>query len=501
MTTINSASGTKGTLSSAGIGSGLDVNSIITSLMNVEKLPLGKLTSAASVLQTKLSAFGQMQSLVSSFRDSLAPLLSANSYSVTSASSSDSTAVSASSTSTAIPGSYAVSVTNLSSTQSVVSASGIGQFTAATDTVGTGTITISLGSWNTNANGTLPASPVFTPKVGATDIVIPVGASANTLQKVADAINNAKGGVSATVVTDGTGARLALQSSSTGASNGFRVTVVDDVPTNTETQGLSRLAFDPQNGANAMSLTQAASDTHASINGISVTSQGNTLTDVVGGMTFNLSKITTSPVAVNVSRNTGSVKTLLTNFVAAYNALNSFIATATSFDPDTKKGALLQGDSAATTLQNQLRAVVGQPGTASTTLTTLSAIGVEFQKDGTVKLNDTKVNAALQNLPELAKAMSNVNTGDPKQNGFAKKMADWADTLLATNGTLPGKTASIKSQISANQKSQETFNIRLAAIEARIRAQYNALDTTMSKANALSQYVNQQITTWNKNTA
>lgn len=501
MTTITSATGSGGSISSSGIGSGLDVNAIITSLMNVEKLGLSKLQATATTMQTKLSAFGQMQSLVSAFHDASVPLFNKNSFAVTSASSTDSSSVSASSSTSAIPGSYSVSVTSLSSTQNVVTASGVGQFSAASDVVGTGTITISLGSWNTNPDGTLPASPLFTPKAGGTDIVIPVGASANTLQDVANAINQAGAGVSATVVTDATGSRLALQSTSSGAANGFRVTVADDVPANTATQGLNRLVFDPENVGNAMSLSQAASDTHATINGIDVTTSSNTLADVVGGMTFVLGKVTTSPVTVNVTSNTDAVKNMLISFVSAYNGLTSFLSDATKYDPVAKQGALLQGDATTTGLQNRLRAMIGQSGTASSVFSTISAIGIEFQKDGRLSINDTRLAAALKNLPELTKAMSNVDLATPANNGFAKKISDWTRDLLASNGTLPGKTTSIQSQIAANQKDQDRFNAKLTAIEARLRAQYTNLDTVMSRANALSQYVSQQVTTWNKNTA
>jgi flagellar hook-associated protein 2 len=118
-----------------------------------------------------------------------------------------------------------------------------------------------------------------------------------------------------------------------------------------------------------------------------------------------------------------------------------------------------------------------------------------------LKLDGVKVSAALANLPELTLAMGQVNAADPSKNGFAKKLADWAGSLLATDGRLPGKTKSIQSQIVANQKDQAKFNDRLSQIESRLRTQYSMLDTTMSKANALSQYVSQQITTWNKSTA
>jgi len=481
-----------GSISSAGIGSGLDVSSIVSSLMAVETQPLTKLQTVASTMQTKLSAFGQMQSFVSSFRDAAAQLQTASNYAVTTATSSDTTSVGASSTTKAIPGSYAVSVTSLASTQSTVSASG--QFSAGTDAVGTGSITISLGTWSTGQTS-------FTAKSGSTDVVIPIGASENTLAGIRDKINAANAGVSATLVTDATGTRLALQSSATGAANGFRVTVSDDDAANTDALGLSRLAFDPPSATTGTTLTQSAANTKASINGIAVETTGSTLSDVVDGMTFNLSKVTTTPVTVSVTRNTDSVKSLVTNFVAAYNALASFLSSATSYDASTKTAALLQGDATTTGLQNQLRSMVAQAGKASGTFGTLSDIGLEFQKDGRLKVNDTKLSAALSNLPELTKAMTNVDTATPTNNGFAKSLTAWADGLLGSTGSLTGKTKSIQSQIASNQKDQDNLSTRLTAIEARIRAQYTALDTTMSNANALSKYVTQQITTWNKSTA
>jgi flagellar hook-associated protein 2 len=481
-----------GSISSAGIGSGLDVSSIVSSLMAVERLPLTKLQTTGSTMQTKLSAFGQMQSLVSAFRDASAALYNADAFSVTSASSSDPTAVSAGSTAQAVPGAYAVSVSALSATQSAVSASG--QFTSSTDVVGTGTLTLTLGTWNAGQTA-------FTPKTGTTSVAIPIGASENTLAGIRDKINAANAGVSATIVTDATGSRLALQSSATGADNGFRLSVADADGNNTNAAGLSRLAFDPPAGAARMTLTQSAANTQATINGIAVTTPNNTLTDVVGGISFSLGKVTTVPVTVNVTRNTDSVKNLMTSFVAAYNALNGFLSSATQYDAATKKAALLQGDATTTGLQNQLRQMVGQPGLASPAFGSLSDVGLEFQKDGTLKLNDTKVTAALKKLPELTTAMSHVDATKPANNGFAKRLATWADGLLGTDGALTGKSKSIQSQIASNQKDQDKFSDRLTATEARIRSQYTALDKTMSNANALSKYVQQQITTWNKSTA
>jgi flagellar hook-associated protein 2 len=480
MTTITP---TTGTISSAGIGSGLDVNSIVTQLMAVERQPLTRLQTKATTMQTELSAFGQMQSLVSGLQDAATPLFNPDSFALSNASSGDSTSVSATTTTKAVPGIYSVSVSALSATQSLVSAAGV--FADATAAVGTGSLTIRLGTWNAGQTA-------FTPKAGSSDITIPIGASENTLAGIRDKINAANSGVSATVVSDAGGARLALQSTASGAANGFRVTVADGDGTNSDAAGLSRLAFDPAGAATQMTLAQVAANTQATINGIAVTSSSNTLDGVIDGITFNLGKVTTQPVTVNVTRNTDAIKQRLTNFVTAYNQLNTFLSQATHYDAATKQAALLQGDGTTTGIQNQLHALIGQKSGASSTFGTLSSLGVQVQKDGSLKLDDTAFTNAVANLPELTKALSHVDLTTPADNGFGKRFAVWTTGLLASSGSLPGKTAAIQARITSNQKDQDALSGRLDQTEARMRAQYSALDATMSQANALAKYVTQQ---------
>lgn len=479
MTTITP---TTGTINSTGIGSGLDVKSIISSLMAVESQPLTALQSKATTLQTDLSAFGQVQSLVSALQDAAAPLFDPAQFKLTNTGSSDPTSVSAATTAGAVGGVYSVSVSTLSAGQSVVSPTG--QYTDGTSVVGTGSLTIQLGSWNAG-------NTVFTPGTGSA-ITVPIGASQDTLAGVAAAINAANGGVSASVVTDASGARLALQSTSTGAANGFRVTVADDDGSNGDASGLSRLAYDPQNGAGQLTLAQSAANAQATINGIAVTSASNTLSGVIGGITFSLGKTTTQPVTVNVTANTTAIQTNVTAFVSAYNALNTFLATETKYDPSTNTAATLQGDSTAVSIQNQMHSMLSQLSGASSTFKTMSSLGIQLQTDGSLSLNSSTFNNALNNLPEVTKALANVDPTTPSNDGFGKVFSDWTTSLLEAGGTLSGKAASIQASITSNQKDQDNMNTQLAATQARLQAQYTALDSTMSQANALAAYVQQQ---------
>jgi len=195
---------------------------------------------------------------------------------------------------------------------------------------------------------------------------------------------------------------------------------------------------------------------------------------------------------INVTRNTDSIKSMLGAFVTAYNQLNDFLAQATHYDPTTKQAALLQGDSTATSIQNQLHNMIGTKTGASSTFSTLSSLGIQLQKDGSLKIDDATLSSALTNLPEVTKALSNLDPSVLGNNGIGKRFYDWTSGLLASNGSLPGKTQSIQAGIARNQKDQDAMQDRLDATEARLRAQYSALDTTMAQANALAKYVTQQ---------
>jgi len=483
MTTLSSV--TTGTISSAGIGSGLDVNSIVTKLMAVEQQPLTKLQQTGQSLQAELSVFGQMQSGVSQLRDAAQALFDPSTYKLTSATSSDPTSVSAGTTAAAVPGVYSVGVTQLAASQSAVSASG--QFADATATVGSGSLTIRLGTWNAGA---------FTAKSGSSDVSVAIAAT-DTLADIRDKINAANAGVTAALVTDANGTRLALQSSATGLDNGFRVQVADDDGANADGAGLSRLAYDPQNGAGQLTLAQSAANTLATINGIAVSTDSTSLTNVIDGMTFNLGKVTTGSVAINVTRNADAVKAKINAFVTAYNQLNSFLSAETAYDPTTKTAAPLQGDPTTEGIDTRLHSILAQMGGTSTVYKTFSSLGIQLQKDGSLKVDDATLSNALQKLPEVAKALGNVDATTPANNGLAKKFSDWTDSLLNTGGTLPGKTTSLKAQIDANQKDQDAMQSRLNDIQARLQAQYSALDGKMSQTNALNQFITQQIQVWN----
>jgi flagellar hook-associated protein 2 len=477
------------TITSTGIGSGLDVATIVGSLMAIERRPLVQLQSDASGLGSQLSTFGQMQSLTSTMRDKAAAIASVTMWNKTAASSSNTSVIGASVVPNggAVAGAYSIAVSQLATSQSLTSRT----YTAATNSVGEGSLTIELGSWT----GTPPTA--FTAKSGATPIAVTVEAT-DTLETLRDKINGADGGVSATIITDVSGARLSIRSKATGEENAFRISATETADDGVASTGLSALAYDPSAGVSNMTRNEVATNALATINGISITSASNTLNEVVDGLTLTLSSVTTTPVQVNVTPDTASVKTAINDFVTAFNALATFIQTQTKYDEATKVGGPLQGDSAVLGFQTQLRGVLNEASSASSTWSTLSDIGITMQKDGTLRTDSTKLDAALTNLPELRKLLA-TDGSSTASSGFMDRFRDLGDAVLATDGTFDSRTDSLNARIESNKDRQEQMQNRLTLTEARLNAQYQALDATMGRLSGQSSYVTQQLAMLNAN--
>ena len=458
------------TISSAGIGSGLDVNSIITQLMAIEQKPLTTLQTKATALQSTVSEYGKIKSTVSTLRDLASRLASTTTWAQTT-SNSTSTAVSASTNGSAA-GTYSVEVQQLASVQTL--ATGV---MPATSTPGAGTLRIELGTWGAGQTS-------FTANPAATAVDVSIAAT-DTLADIRDKINAAGAGVTALVMTDSAGARLLIRSNATGAVNAFR------------TSGVPALAFDPSAGASTMTQSQVAADAAATVNGLAVTSSSNTLSNIVDGLTLNLNATTLGPATINVVTDTEAIKKTLTEFAAAYTAVIKLIATDTKFDPVARKGGILQGDSAAVGLQRQLRSLAGAASGASAVFGRLSDVGLQLQADGSMTVNASKLDAALGNVGELKKMFSGASLTDPTLDGFGKRFRVVTDTMLGIDGALTTRTEGLGQQLQRDQKDQDALELRLEAIEKRYRAQYTALDTAMARLTSQSNYITQQIAAFN----
>lgn len=462
-----------------GLGGGVDVNALIKASVDAVKLPITRtngLNDQGKITEAKISTFGQLQSLVSSLQLAAGRLASITGWNGVTASSSNDKVISATAIGGTVETTFSVEVSQLAKSQ--VSTS---DAFAAAGAVGAGSLKLEIGQWSAGSftAGTAPAVDV---EIGAGD----------TLADIAGKINGADAGVTATLVTDVDGQRLMLRSKATGEAAGFKVSVTD--ADGDPDAGLSRLA----NGLSTDPGANAATDAKARINGLfDVTSATNTFENAVSGVTFKAEALTTAPVDITVAKDGSAVKKNIEDFVIAYNAANQALNELTKYDDKTKQGGLLQGDSTAVTLQNQLRNVVQSLSSSTGPYKTLSSIGLGIIEGGDLSIDGAKLDAALKN-PDAVKALFIGADGlATTQDGVAEKIKATTSKLLETGGFFSSKDAQLKKALDRNVKEIARVNARADSTEALLMARYVALDTQMSKLNALNSYIQQQVTTWN----
>ena len=411
-------------LSSPGIGSGLDINGLVSKLMAVEQRPLTLLDTKEASLQAKLSAYGSLKGALSSFQSAAAALATPAKFSALKASVADDTLFSASAAAGASPGRYEIEVQSLAQAQKLKS----GTFATLDETVGSGTLTIQFGTYSGGSFTLNPDKSTQTITLGSADASL--------------------AGVRASIINDGTGNRLVIASNSSGLANALKISVADDNGNDTDGAGLSRLTFDASGGG-TMNLTQtvAAQDAVAVIDGITVSNASNTIRGALEGVTLNLAK--TGTTTLEVTRDNAGVQSAIEAFVKGYNDLNKTLGDLSRYNADTKQASVLTGDSTLRSVQSQLRAVFNNAlATAGGGMSTLSEIGLGFQKDGSLRLDSTKLNAAL-NDPTRDVATLFAAVGKPSDSlmSFSSATADTKNgryaveiTQLATRGTAAGST-------------------------------------------------------------
>ncbi|MBT9456395.1 MAG: flagellar filament capping protein FliD [Burkholderiaceae bacterium] len=473
-------------ISSAGIGSNLPVDSIVSGLLAVERKPIDLLKTQNTQLQTSLSTFGKLQGSLATLRDAAAKLGRTDLWAATSASSSDSNAVSVTTTATAAPGSYSIAVQSLAASQLGASVA----YASSTAVVGQGVLHIDLGTWDKDLG-------TFEAKDGSSTLDISIGAGEDTLEKVRDKINAAGAGITASIVNDASGARLAIKSSATGLDNGFRISVDDADGGGGDTSGLSALAYDPENGISSLAKKQSAANAMATINGLEVNSSTNTLTNVIDGLNVTLGKVTTSDVNITVAQDTTSISKAITDYATAYSDVAKFLKEQTKYDSVSKASGALQGDRAATNLITQLRAALTGTSTAAVKYQRLADIGLDPAADGTIKVDSSKLTTALGNLADV-KAMFADGSSDANRQGLAVRMRKLTDEAMGVDGALTARQDGLRRSLTVNSKQQAQLEDRVANTEKRLRAQYTALDAKMAGLNGLSSFMSQQVAQYNK---
>jgi flagellar hook-associated protein 2 len=450
-------------ISSPGVGSGLDVNGIVNQLMTLEQRPLTALATKEAQYQAQLSAYGSLKGALSTFQSAVASLATPTKFSTIKASVGDSS-VATVSASSAVDATYSLEVQTLAKAHKLKSTT----FPATSTTVGTGKMTISFGTYD---NDTFTINP---DKASAT---IPISAGQSSLAGIRDAINSANVGVTASIVNDGTGYRLTINSKDTGLANALRIAVDDDDDGDTDMSGLSQLAYDGRTLSGITNLTQSvpAQNAKAVIDGISISKASNILTDVVEGATITLLKENTpSATTLTIVHDTAGVQASVQSFVKAYNDLNKTITDLSKYDAATKKASTLTGDSAVRSVQTQLRSAFNTAlASAGGGLRTLSDIGITFQTDGTLKLDSTKLSAAL-NDPTKDVSTLFAAVGKPTDSlvSFAGSTSDTKNGAydvvvdqLATQGKAVGAAAAA---LTINAGLNDTLSLNVNGVSATV---------------------------------
>jgi flagellar hook-associated protein 2 len=464
------------TISSPGIGSGMDISGIVNKLTALEKQPLVQLQKAASSMQSRLSLFGQVKSQLSTFEDTARKLGSAEGWGGMTASSSDPAAVAATASAGSSPAVFSVEVTSLAKQQVSVVAPATSRAP-----LGNGLLTLQQGSWT--SVGVFVAG-------GGVPVTITIDSSTNTLAAIAGKINSSGAGVRAMVVQAAEGERLVLRSTETGAASGFNVSLT------------------PQGGAQGLGLGGGANPRYADlefkepsaaqlpqdalfwVDGLKFKSPSNTDTQALPGVTLQLTKVTSTPVEVKLAQDKEAMKKNIQAMVDAYNTVNTTLGNALKYNPETKSAAPLQGDSAAVGLQNSLRGLMrsasdGQP------FERLQDVGISLQASGSLALNSVKLDAALSKPAELKQFFASTASGLPE--GFGLKIANFVKGALASDGRVTVRTEALQAAIKRNGTDQERVNARAERTQARLYEVYNAMDSKVGKLNSINSYVTQQL--------
>lgn len=451
----------------SGLMSGLDTESIITQMMSIERRPVLLLQQQEARIQGRISAMGSLKSGLAGLQSAIRTLKSASGYSKMQATSGNTTALAATATASAVAGKYKVEVTALAVAQQVKSSA----FAVSDTEVGTGTLTI---------------------KVGAKAAVnVTIDATNNTLSGIAQAINKANTDVIAGVIFDGSDYYLTLSSKETGAGNTISLTMADADLVNDDASGLSKIYFDP--ATQSMSQTQAAVDADLTVNGIAVTRSGNTISDLIEGVTLTLKQTDAgNPFELTVAQDSGAVTTNINNFVTQYNTLIDTLKLLRGYDPETKEAGLLLGDSLTRQVEGQVRAFIHrQFGDQGQAVRRLSDLGLSQGQDGKLSLNETTLSSALADNPEAVKTFfTSTATGS---EGFAVQLDTLLDGYLKGTGLLVAKQNGLNSSVSRIGDQVERIELRLAKREENLRRQFESLESLMGQFQNTSGVLSQQL--------
>lgn len=470
-----------------GIGSGIDIDSIVTAMVNAERAPkTNQLDRLEKTTVARISAMGSLTSALNTFKTAVDSLNKTSLFESRTASSSNTSALKVTAATTAPAGNYNVQVKQLATSSKVALQSVAGGNTA---TFNSGSLTISAGS---------------------SSFDVDITASNNTLAGMRDAINEAgkSSGVSATIITDDSGSRLVLSSTKSGAGNDIQVVASEDNVTTganaltsqalvpTVDPGNADAFLKPDSTTGAGGVITKAQSAKLSIDGLELVRDTNRIADALEGVTLDLTAAQSSTdladgktISVTVGVDKSSVKSNLQKFVDAYNALISTTSQLTAVVPvdggNPVTGPLL-GDSSIrnvlSSLRNEMVKMTGEDGVRA-----LADLGITTEKDGKLKLDDTKLTKALEsNFDQVAGYLA----GD---NGLMGRLSKSVGAYVGTTGVLKQRTDALQATKVGVDEQRKVLAIRVESLQARLYAQYNAMDSLVGRLQKTSESLANQL--------
>lgn len=457
-------------LSVSGLVSGLDVNNIISELMAIQQRPIVQQQRREADYQVKLTAYGALRSALDSLKSVMEDLDDASDLTSFSATSGDAGLFTVSAGEDATAGSYNVTVQQLAEAHKLTSAA-----FSDVEAIGEGTIHLKVANGDT------------------TDISV---SATDTIEDVAQAINDVEAGVHASVIFDGTDYFLTLTADETGAENVINLTVTDTSDGNhTDLNGLSRLVYN-QGVIENLTQAQEAKDSIITVDGVTdIHRDTNTIDDVIDSVTITLKSAPASPdneAALTVSRDTSAVISNIDSFVNAYNDLLDFFSSYQSYDQETETAGILLGDGTTNMIYNRLRNFIRNTVPGVDGFSRLSDLGIALNGEGRLEVDSSKLNDALDDhFDEVILFFTQTEEGP---EGFAVRMFDGLEDMLDSRvGSLAVRKDGIQNSIDHIHDQVERIEMRILAWESRTRAQFNALEVLLSQYQATGDYLSQQI--------
>jgi flagellar hook-associated protein 2 len=460
-------------VSSTGLGSGIDIQTLVTQLATAETQPqLNSIQRHRDTASTRLSGLGTLKSALSEFQTAISALKDGSAFRAHTAVSSNESIIKVAADSYAAAGVYSLEVTKLAKAQKAVANV---EFANTASTLSTGTV-----SFSANSGGT------FNVVLDNTN---------NTLEKLRDAINKADGNtfVNASIVrvdnaaNTGTVAKLVLTAKNTGTASAFTVAGVDDGAI-TGDVSLSQLA------SSNLDIKTAAQDSEILIDGQKATRSGNVISDVLPGVTLNLVAQTAAnePVTIDIAVDNEAISKSINTFVSAYNKLNSTVKNLGKYggSKDGSGNGALIGDSTLRYIATQVRQVsTGTVSTVSSDYNSLAMIGVSVNKDGVVSLDSAKLKTALSaNFQSVSDVFSSAE-------GVATKLASNLSVLLQSGGSIDSQQSSLNKAISRLDDQKDNVNVRFERVQKALQKQFLAMDSAVGQfkntGSFLTSWINQ----------